>query len=464
MATYRLTSTPIDNTNFYYQNPQGQYVLIFSSKPAEASPPDLPPMVQAVAQQALQGRAALASMQNRPRPIEPLAASPAIPKDLKQNLIGKVAEVRMLAGLRRDGQVDNSDVSHEVVTLPPLPRLEDLKMPSPFLSNLFYNLPLRTFPPGPVQRALPPLAEQQQPQPQAPTGTPQLKRALDSQTAIPVAQPGRADKRARPEQGRSDQQQVPVLTFSFKAAGPDFAEPVTPESYRKAQLALAERRARLEKAPPKPEKELPKPEKELVPAPRERAAPRRRKPAAAGLDFRDPLTPKNYLAVLAKAKRTRSIEPYYESSEDAKEASCWISEASNYLDEKEYTEAVSALHLAYESLPEDGFIYNLMIEFDEVICTNFDPRICTSDPEEDLDVLVLRAIRKIKFGKYEAAKTDLQKVLNRHPNDQFARLIFDHACLLSNRTAQQGELDQESAEKVTNYDSVKSSKGEKPVF
>jgi tetratricopeptide (TPR) repeat protein len=242
--------------------------------------------------------------------------------------------------------------------------------------------------------------------------------------------------------------EVPV-----ELAGPDLNFiGTTPASYAANQQARAEKRARAQQEMPEPQPLVPK-----TTAPRKRAARRKVKPAAEGLNIRQTLTPENYLAKSVKATRSRPIDSYYAKSEDALEASEWISEAVKYLDEQEYVEAITALHLAYERLPEEGFVYKLFdnFELDAALRLDFDPGVYPSSPEESWDILVLRGIRKIKHGEYEASKTDLQEVLNHHPNDPFARLIFDHACLLINRTAQAGALDNESAAEVTNYDSVK---------
>ena len=177
------------------------------------------------------------------------------------------------------------------------------------------------------------------------------------------------------------------------------------------------------------------------------------KPAAAGLDFTATLTPDNYQAEREKV-RARYLDSYYATSEDALEAFEWINKAANYLDQKNYREAVTAIHLAYEKLPEDGFYYKLFdnVVFDRAIGESHDPRICISNPERNLNVLVLRGIRKIKHGKFAEAETDLQTVLAHRPNDQLARLILDNARRLSDHYLLGAEPSQ--TKEASNYDSV----------
>jgi hypothetical protein len=318
------------------------------------------------------------------------ATSPHIPVGLEKKLIDKVDEQRRLAS------IENNNASTIML-------MHASRSPSE-PSNLFYTR-LSTGPvPAPIFRAeLPPIPHSLQLQ--------QLTiPAAAVQPAQQQAQPPASETSARLKRQAASE---PAGHFDFLGT--------TPESYQADQKARAEKKA-------KAQQDLP----ELPPAV---STKRTYKPREkAGLDFKDPLTPKTYPEVHAKTRRNFT-DPYYSTSEEALDAAEWISEAVQYLDAKEYAEAVTALHLAFEKLPHAGFVYKLFdnTQFDAALSLHPDHRICTSDPEEDLDVLVLRGIRKIKHGKFDQAKIDLQKILTQKPNDEFARLIFDHACELSNR-------------------------------
>lgn len=415
--------TGLGNTNFYYVTAQGRYYLVPTPnvQPA-AQPPQLPvlpsidaPRVDAIGRLSLQPRPALAPVQNLPT-LEPqaLAASPHIPVGLEKFLIEKIAETRRLASLRTQ-QVENTGLSTTILIQP-------IGLPVDH-SNLFYTR-LPTNVPAPMLRGeLPPIPALPQ------QGIVPAAAAVPKQQAQPPARETSAGlKRPAPEPARGH------LDFRHR----------TPDSFRVPYDARK----------PKTQPGLPEPQPvstPVAPPPRERKT--KEKPAAAHLDFTATLTPQNYQAEREKAK-ARYIDSYYETSEESKEALEWISKAVQYLEAKEYTDAVTALHLAFEKLPHGGFVYKLLCELD-AICIISDIRIGLSDPaEEDVDVLVLRGIRKIKYGKYDEAKADLQKVLTQKPNDSLALLIFDYACLLINRSTQQGPTNNESAE-ATNYDSVK---------
>lgn len=427
--------TGLGNTNFYYVTAQGRYYLVPTPnvQPA-AQPPQLPvlpsidaPRVDAIGRLSLQPRPALAPAQNLPT-LEPqaLAASPHIPVGLEKFLIEKIAETRRLASMRTAQQVENTGLSKNFLVQPIGPYSHP--------SNLFYiHLPTSHVPAPMLRGELPPIPLQSQ-QGIVPAAAVQAAPQHQQGAQPPAREKSAGVKRQAPGEPAND--------FDFRGT--------TPESYQMAQKAKAEKKAKAQQGLPEPQPAAPK-----TPAPRKRIAHPVEKPAAADLDFKETLTPKNYLEERAKT-RARYMDPYYATSKDALEAFEWISEAANYLCQKEYTEAVTAIYLAYEKLPYDGFYYKLFdnLVFDKEISANLDPRICSSNPEENLDVLVLRGIRKIKHGKYEEAEHSLRRVLDQKPNDQLARLLLDNARRLSDQYLQ-SELRKDLAESATNYDSVK---------
>lgn len=417
-------STGLGNTNFYYLPTQGGYYLIpRPESDATLSPQIVLPSIDAsridaVGRRSLQPRPALAPVQNLPTlEPQPLAASSHISVGV---LTDKIAELRRLASMRTAQQSENKSLSVTVL----VPSIGTPTHPS----NLFYtHLPMSRVPAPMLRGELPPI--QSPPQPPQGVIPAAAAQALPQQVPQTPASEKSADKRKAP--GDSAEQ---PLDFRNK----------TPASFREAEKARAEKRARAQQGLPELQPVIPK-----IRAPRKRTTRPKEKPAAAGLDLKKTLTPENYLAASVKKTRRRS---YYAASKDVLKASEWIGKANNYLNQKEYKEAVTALHRAYQSLHEGGFIYKLLVELGPILI-NTDPRICSSIPEEALDVLVLRGIYKIKHGKLDEAKTDLQKVLTQNSNDQLARLIFDHARRLIDRTPQ-AALPSTSAE-ATNYDSVK---------
>lgn len=160
------------------------------------------------------------------------------------------------------------------------------------------------------------------------------------------------------------------------------------------------------------------------------------------LHFKVPLTPQSYKA--AQAAKVKMIKSDYEDSESSCDSYESLLEASDCIGNKQYKKAVIALRQSYSFIQTQQFIYFLLDSLGIALDTK-DPRICTPRPEEDLDVLILRGIYKIKHGKFESAKNVLQQVLSCNENEKLAQLLFEHACELINRSKEETSVKVEKA-------------------
>ncbi|MBS0648147.1 MAG: hypothetical protein JSS10_02855 [Verrucomicrobia bacterium] len=403
-----MATRPLNGS--FITTPQDPYYVF----PSLLVPPDTTPLsplplpaVQAVGLRTLQPRAAFTPLDNSLglSPTSTGSSRKAVKLEERARENGVVAQA--LAGIASSQGANNT-------LLPPRVSLATAPSSSrdiPYTGSFVLATPKPIFVPEGSQPAQPaPAAAPPQP-------ARRKRRELDWKDGTPAAYrqaPNTAggEKKVRPEP-------LPAV-HSFPVLS---ARPILPKREVKAETAVKSEEA---------EQQLPELRTVRTPA---RRASRLKKEPKAGFDFQETITPDNFRATIA-ARRTSGSSTFYESSNDSIDSSESLYKAADYIEQKKYQAAVGALYQALFFLHgKEGFIFLMMLELNTVIRANTDRRITSSGPENDLDVLILRAIYKIKHGKLESAKIDLQQVLTQRPHEQLAQILLDHANIIIHRPA-----------------------------
>lgn len=417
-----MATRPLNGSLPTIPTPQGQF-LVFPSLPVPSDASPLPPPslpgVQAIGPRPLHQRVAFAPLHNS-------LGLPPVATPFSSFVRAKIEEgiaVHALASIA-DRRAENTLSSSRVAIAPPPSR--DI----PYIGSFVFAPPTLTFvqdgnPPQPI-----PAAAQLQP-------TRRKRKNLDWRDETPAAY--RAAPKAEAET-KAQPQPLPVVNPALPASLtlPKGEQKVDPDS----KNAGAEQQL---------------PELRPVPTPARKVR-FNKEPEAGFLDFKGALTPDNYQATIGANRRYGSFT-YYERSNDSIDSSLSIFEAADRIEKKQYQAAVTALYQALFFLHgKKGFVYLLLLDIAAVMHANADPRLTSSAPEEDLDVLILRGIYQINHGNFESAIALWQQVLTQRPNGHLENILLAHATYLRERPPEVTHHHPQPAAAVT-YDSVSSAFG-----